>query len=53
VSILLFALLVLVIVALLVWAVRSIPLAPPVGVIAQVVIILGGVIAIAVRAGLV
>jgi hypothetical protein len=51
-TLLIFALIVVIIVALLVWAVDSIPMQPPLNVIARVVIIIIGVLLIADRAGL-
>lgn len=51
-SLLLLAILVCIVVALLVWAVRSVPMPAPVGVVLQVAIILVGVLIIISKAGL-
>jgi hypothetical protein len=50
-SLLVFALVVAIIVGLLVWAIRTIPIPSPLNVILQVAVILVGVIVIAQRAG--
>lgn len=51
-SLLIFALIVILIVGLLIWAVDSIPLGSPVNQVAKVIIILVGVMLIVSRAGL-
>lgn len=51
IGLLIFTLVVLCIVGLVVWGVRAIPLPPPVGIIAQVLICIVGVILIAQKAG--